>query len=96
MLKRQETGNIQEESICEGEINREELPSFHLTKNLNRMTRFKEYRLETENRTPVSDYFRKLKELKESSQKSKILAKIIRKLMKGISRTDRQKLWGII
>jgi hypothetical protein len=31
-LKRTDTGNLQEESIAEGEINREELPSFYISK----------------------------------------------------------------
>ena len=42
IIKRAETCNLQDEAICEGEINKEELPSFHISKNIHRMSSVKE------------------------------------------------------
>ena len=39
-LNKYDTPKFQEESILEGEINNEELPSFHISKNINQMMTF--------------------------------------------------------
>jgi hypothetical protein len=39
---KQNNANFQEESVIEGEINNEELPSFHISKNINQMMTFNE------------------------------------------------------
>lgn len=96
-LKRNDTGNLQEESIAEGEINREELPSFYISKNnINRMTTFTNLKIERLNYTPTTDLFLELKNLKNSSKRSDLLNKIVDKIIKGITRQDRKKFWVLI
>lgn len=43
-LTRKDTGNLQEESIAEGEMKREELPSFHVFKGIHRMTSLSDFK----------------------------------------------------
>jgi len=94
-LKRTDTSNLQEESITEGEINKEELPSFQISRSINRMATFSDLKIERIQTTPATDLFLELKQLKDSSKKSELLSMIVTQIAKGINRMDRRKFWKI-
>ena len=88
-----DTAPINDENILEGEINKEELPSFLFSNKMSKKTNFHDYHIKKIEITPVSNLFMMLDSTKDAGTRSSIIPSILRYIKGGINKTDRRKFW---
>lgn len=84
---------ISDENIIDGEINKEELPSYLFSNKITRKSNFHEYQIKKIEITPVTNLFSMLDSSKDPEIRTSIIPSIIRYIKGGINKTDRRHFW---